>query len=530
MCTAGFPEPRTFSRRVQRILRKRAAEFDVVHDNQSLGRGLLRVRSAGLPLVATIHHPISVDRAIDLAGATGLRRVTLRRWYGFLPRRGWRIDHLVTPSTSSARDAIRDFSFIPPRQIAPNGVDTDCFRPLGQRIPGSIITLCSADVPIKGLAVLLQAMALLPADLPTHLTVVSKPAPGSDTQKLVRGGPGAPGQVPLRLDHAGCAMATHEVACVPSLYEGFSLPAVEAMASGTALVASDSGALPEVVGRDGGCGVLVPPGDVAGCGPRQAAGGSVPAGQARRGRSLRAVETYSWAASAASTVAVYRRAIAGLSPCRRPRASRRGVVLTVDFERFPVDCGDRLLDLGCGAGRHTYEALRRGADVVALDQDVAEIGWTWSRRWPPPARSPSGPARCRSRVTHSALPFPDASFSRVIAAEVLEHIPDDSAAIAEIARVVAPGGLVAVTVPRRWTEQVCWRLSDAYHEVEGGHIRIYRGETLVTALRAARLGFVGRHHAHALHSPYWWLKCGVGVDRRGRCSGHRPTTVCWCGT
>ena len=327
MCTAGFPEPRTFSRRVQRILRKRAAEFDVVHDNQSLGRGLLRVRSAGLPLVATIHHPISVDRAIDLAGATGLRRVTLRRWYGFLPmqaRVARRIDHLVTPSTSSARDAIRDFELDPAQlHIVPNGVDTDCFRPRGPRVPGSIITLCSADVPIKGLAVLLQAVALLPTRLPTQLTVVSKPAPGSDTQKLVAElGLAHRVRFVSGLDDAELAelMATHEVACVPSLYEGFSLPAVEAMASGTALVASDSGALPEVVGRDGGCGVLVPPGDVAALAralDRLLGDPCLRATLGAAGRA-RAVETYSWAASAASTVAVYRRAIAGLSPVVDP--------------------------------------------------------------------------------------------------------------------------------------------------------------------------------------------------------------------
>ena len=190
-------------------------------------------------------------------------------------------------------------------------------------------------------------------------------------------------------------------------------------------------------------------------------------------------------------------------------------MLTVDFDRFPVDAGDRLLDLGCGAGRHTFEALRRGADVVALDQDVAELRSVSDMVAAMAAAGEiaqrPGPVAVAGDAL--ALPFPDASFSRVIAAEVLEHIPDDGAAIAEIARVVAPGGLVAVTVPRRWTEQVCWKLSDAYHEVEGGHIRIYRGETLVAALRAARLELVGRHHAHALHSPYWWLKCAVGVDR-----------------
>src|SRR5690606_23751824 len=103
-------------------------------------------------------------------------------------------------------------------------------------------------------------------------------------------------------------------------------------------------------------------------------------------------------------------------------------------------------------------------------------------------------------------------FTRVIAAEILEHLPDDRAAIAEIARVTAPGGLVAVTVPRRWPEQICWALSDQDHQAEGGHVRIYRASELRAALEAVGLEHTGSHHAHALHAPYWWLKCAVGVD------------------
>jgi SAM-dependent methyltransferase len=111
------------------------------------------------------------------------------------------------------------------------------------------------------------------------------------------------------------------------------------------------------------------------------------------------------------------------------------------------------------------------------------------------------------------LPFPDGHFDRVIAAEILEHLPDDRRAMAEIVRVTAPGGLVAVTVPRRWPERVCWALSDAYHEVDGGHVRIYRASELRSALESLGLEFTDSHHAHALHAPYWWLKCAVGVDR-----------------
>ncbi|HEX7354039.1 MAG TPA: class I SAM-dependent methyltransferase [Mycobacteriales bacterium] len=189
-------------------------------------------------------------------------------------------------------------------------------------------------------------------------------------------------------------------------------------------------------------------------------------------------------------------------------------MLTIDFDRFEVGAGNRLLDLGCGAGRHTFEALRRGADVVALDRSAADLAAVEATvveladagHLPRPA----GPVTVEGDAL--ALPFDDGTFDRVLASEILEHIPDDRAAIAEIVRVAKPGGLVAVSVPRRWTEQVCWRLSDAYHEVEGGHVRIYRGDQLVEALSAAGLVPLGSGHAHALHSPYWWLKCAVGVD------------------
>jgi SAM-dependent methyltransferase len=111
------------------------------------------------------------------------------------------------------------------------------------------------------------------------------------------------------------------------------------------------------------------------------------------------------------------------------------------------------------------------------------------------------------------LPFPDGDFDRVVASEVLEHIPDDDGAIAELVRVLRPGGTIAVTVPRWLPEKVCWALSDAYHEVEGGHVRIYRGSELVAKLERAGLRFTGRDHVHGLHSPYWWLKCAVGVTK-----------------
>jgi SAM-dependent methyltransferase len=188
-------------------------------------------------------------------------------------------------------------------------------------------------------------------------------------------------------------------------------------------------------------------------------------------------------------------------------------VLTVDFSRFPVIPGDRVLDLGCGAGRHAFEALRRGAHVVAVDTDEGELQQVTSMF---AAMSEAGevPARASARVVlgdATAMPFPDGSFDRVIAAEVLEHIPADQAAMNEIARVLRPGGVAAVTVPAWLPERICWSLSDDYHNVPGGHVRIYTRAELEAKLRAAGLAVGAHHHAHGLHSPYWWLKCAVGV-------------------
>jgi len=188
-------------------------------------------------------------------------------------------------------------------------------------------------------------------------------------------------------------------------------------------------------------------------------------------------------------------------------------VLTVEFGRFPVGPGDRVLDLGCGSGRHAYEAYRRGADVVACDADEGELrivaGMADAMH-----KAREAPATAHARPVAgdgTAMPFSDAVFDRVIAAEVLEHIDDDQAALREIARVLRPGGLLAVTVPAWLPERICWRLSDDYHNVPGGHVRIYTRPELETKLRRAGLTVGGHHHAHGLHSPYWWLKCAVGV-------------------
>ncbi|MCU1593136.1 MAG: Methyltransferase type 11 [Frankiales bacterium] len=188
-------------------------------------------------------------------------------------------------------------------------------------------------------------------------------------------------------------------------------------------------------------------------------------------------------------------------------------MLTVDFDQFPVGKGDRVLDMGCGGGRHAFALYRRGADVVALDlshQDLVEVD-TMFRAMEVEGEVTEGGSASAVRGSAYELPFEDSSFDRIIAAEIMEHLPEDSRAMAELFRVARPGALIAVTVPRWGPEKVNWALSDDYHNVEGGHIRIYKGSELRAKLEDVGLEFLGSHHAHGLHAPYWWLKCAVGV-------------------
>jgi len=188
-------------------------------------------------------------------------------------------------------------------------------------------------------------------------------------------------------------------------------------------------------------------------------------------------------------------------------------MLTCSYDRLGLVAGDVLLDLGCGFGRHAYEAARRGADVVALDAGRDEVDGVAAVF---AAMAEQGELDDVARVgtiqgDGLRLPFADATFDRVICSEVLEHLADDRAAMAELARVLRPGGTMAVTVPRYGPELVNWALSDEYHAVQGGHIRIYRRRQLLDRLRASGLEVTGTGHAHGLHSPYWWLRCAVGT-------------------
>ncbi len=319
MWTAGFPEPKTFSTRVARLLKTRLEDFDVAHDNQVLGYGMLDIEAAGLPVLTTIHHPITFDRRLDLAAATTWRRrLTLRRWYGFLRMQGKvarRATRVLTPSESSARDIVSDFGIDPGIiSVVPLGVD-DIFQPPSvPRTPGRIVATASADAPIKGVATLLEAFAKLRTERDVSLVIVSKPAPGGRTETLIDqlGIKDAVSFVHGISDEELVAlMGSAEVACIPSLYEGFSLPTAELMACETPLVVSRAGAIPEVVGPDGVCADLVTPGDVGELELALAALLDDPRRRAEMGRAARtrALQRFSWRAVALATAAAYQEVI-----------------------------------------------------------------------------------------------------------------------------------------------------------------------------------------------------------------------------
>jgi SAM-dependent methyltransferase len=189
-------------------------------------------------------------------------------------------------------------------------------------------------------------------------------------------------------------------------------------------------------------------------------------------------------------------------------------MLTVDFDRLVIGPSTMVIDVGCGAGRHAFEAYRRGADVVAFDRAESELR-SVDTILQAMAEAGEVPATASAKVVLGdalSLPYADETFDYVIASEILEHIPQDDAAIAELIRVLRAGGTLVVTVPRWLPERVCWLLSDEYHSNEGGHVRIYRASELRDKITSGGMELTHAHHAHALHSPFWWLKCAVGVS------------------
>jgi glycosyltransferase involved in cell wall biosynthesis len=322
--TAGFPEPRTFSLRAARILARRRDEFDVVHDNQSLGTGLLKIADLGLPVVATVHHPITRDKVLDVAAARWWRKPLVRRWYGFAEMQkqvARQIPELLTVSSSSAADIAADFGVSPDQlHVVPLGVDTQLFKPTEQRVRGRIIAIASADVPLKGVSHLLHAVARLRLERNVEMQLVAKLEPNGPTEKLIAElGISDIVHISSGLTDTELAdlLASAEIACIPSLYEGFSLPAVEAMASGTPIVASRAGALPEVLGKDGECARLVRPADVD---ELTAVLGELldsPLELRRLGAAgrRRALDVFSWESVAAQTISVYERACGRVRAC-----------------------------------------------------------------------------------------------------------------------------------------------------------------------------------------------------------------------
>lgn len=196
-------------------------------------------------------------------------------------------------------------------------------------------------------------------------------------------------------------------------------------------------------------------------------------------------------------------------------------MLTVDLDRLQVAAGDTVLDMGCGGGRHAFAALRRGAHVVAFDADHRELVTVHGTVTAMAGELPTSARSVPVQGDALDLPFDDAAFDRIIAAEVLEHIRDDVSAIGELVRVLRPGGLIAVTVPAELPERVNWMLSDEYHDTPGGHVRIYRRRELEERLSRSGLILRGSARAHALHAPYWWLRCAGGVSNSERLLARR---------
>ncbi len=318
--TGQFPEPLAFSYRALQVMKQRASEFDLVHDNQCLGYGILGIDKL-MPTVVTLHHPITVDRRLEMdAAPTWRKRLSVGQWYGFVKMQGRvakRMPRIVVVSENSIQDIHDDMGVDLDRmRLVHVGVDPDLFKPIPgvKRIPGRLITTASADVELKGLKFLLEAMAKLRTERDVSLTVIGRAKPGGPSAELIeRLGladhiqfvTGVPDQTIVEL------YAESELAVVPSLYEGFSLPAIEAMGSGTPLVASDGGALPEVTGVDGETVLRCKAGDVDSLRVALERGLDDPELRAKIGAAGRArvSELYTWRQTAVRTVEQYREVI-----------------------------------------------------------------------------------------------------------------------------------------------------------------------------------------------------------------------------
>ena len=403
--------------------------------------------------------------------------------------------------------------------MVPLGVDTDLFAPATQpRIPGRVIAIASADRPLKGVGHLLHAVAKLRAEHDLELQLVAKLEPNGPTEKLIA-------ELGISdIVHISQRTFRRRIGAAVRLRRDrlhpFALRRVFTAGRG-----SD--------------------------GQRDTDRGQPCRRVARGARDRRRLRRAGAAGDAAELIRVLgelldspdkRRRLGaagrrGPSRCsagnpwrRRPYASTNrpsrgqaerpdqasGRVLTVDFDRLGIGPGTKVIDVGCGAGRHSFEAYRRGADVVAFDQNAAELRSvdTMLRAMAEAGEAPAIGSAQAVVGDALALPYPDETFDCVIASEILEHVPADDAVIAELIRVLKVGGTLAVTVPRWLPERVCWLLSDDYHSNEGGHIRIYRANELRGKIAGRGMKFTHTHHSHALHSPFWWLKCAVGVETR----------------
>jgi glycosyltransferase involved in cell wall biosynthesis len=320
--TGTFAEPWAFSARAAKAIIPRVGEFDILHDNQCMGTGLLDIQAAGLPILGTIHHPITVDRRIDMAAAPNAwRRFGATRFYAFTKMQSkvaQQLPRIMTVSENSFGDIVTGHGVDPEKMRVVNvGVDPELFKPLPhvQRTPGRLMTTSSSDVPMKGLVHLLEAMAKLRVERPEiRLTVIGKPNPGGPVMRTIEKFDLLPfidfvsGVSDERIVEL---YAEAELAIIPSLYEGFSLPAIEAMAAGVPVVATTGGAIPEVVGRDGTTAALVPPGDAGALAQTIAELLDDPARRASIGEAgrTRVIDRWSWTATAVQTVEQYREVI-----------------------------------------------------------------------------------------------------------------------------------------------------------------------------------------------------------------------------